>query len=119
MSVSIIIISVHALQNSWWGSLNQEGHILNVLLIFFFAVDVFSTSRNTKCHIKPAPDGILTLRPPIKERSVPESTTSEVGKMGRLFCTAEEVRWVRKVFSEMKQLSSYNQPVCKRQSGSL
>ncbi|XP_035755917.1 sentrin-specific protease 2 [Egretta garzetta] len=53
-------------------------------------IPCLSTSRNTKCHIKPAPDGILTLRPPIKERSVPESTTSEVGKMGRLFCTAEE-----------------------------
>ncbi|XP_033920224.1 sentrin-specific protease 2 isoform X2 [Melopsittacus undulatus] len=47
-------------------------------------------SRNGKCHIKPAPDGILTLRPPIKECTVPESTTPEVNKMGRLLCTAEE-----------------------------
>lgn len=77
------------------------------------AVDVFSTSRNGKHHIKPAPDGILTLRPPIRERTVPEPTTLEVSKMGRLFCTAEEVCWVRRVSSEMKQLSSYNKTVCK------
>lgn len=84
-----------------------------------FAVDVFSASRNGKHRIKPAPDSILTLRPPIKERTVPESTASEVSKMGRLFCTAEEVRWVRKVSFEMKQLSSYNKTVCKCWSGSL
>ncbi|XP_065531257.1 sentrin-specific protease 2 isoform X2 [Lathamus discolor] len=46
--------------------------------------------RNGKGHIKPAPEGILTLRPPIKECTVPESTTSEVSRMGRLLCTAEE-----------------------------
>ncbi|KFQ46721.1 Sentrin-specific protease 2, partial [Nestor notabilis] len=49
-----------------------------------------STSRNGKRHIKPAPDSILTLRPPIKECTMPESTTSEVSKMGRVLCTAEE-----------------------------
>ncbi|KAM6063501.1 sentrin-specific protease 2 [Theristicus caerulescens] len=53
-------------------------------------IPCLSTSRNGKYHITPAPDSILTLRPPIKERPVPESTTSEVSKMGRLFCTAEE-----------------------------
>lgn len=53
-------------------------------------IPCLSTSRNGKHHIKPAPDGILTLRPPIKERTVPESTTPEVSKMGRLFCAAEE-----------------------------
>ncbi|XP_009575128.1 PREDICTED: sentrin-specific protease 2 [Fulmarus glacialis] len=53
-------------------------------------IPCLSTSRNGKHHIKPAPDGILTLRPPIKERTVPESTTSEASKMGRLFCAAEE-----------------------------
>ncbi|XP_062462573.1 sentrin-specific protease 2 isoform X1 [Pezoporus occidentalis] len=50
----------------------------------------FSTGRNGNGHIKPAPEGILTLRPPIKECTVPESRTSEVSKMGRLLCTAEE-----------------------------
>ncbi|XP_026711352.1 sentrin-specific protease 2 [Athene cunicularia] len=54
------------------------------------AIPCPSTSRNVKYHIKPAPESILTLRPPIKERAKPESTTSEVIKMGRLFCTAEE-----------------------------
>ncbi|CAM9312221.1 unnamed protein product [Bubo scandiacus] len=54
------------------------------------AIPCPSTSRNVKCHIKPAPESILTLRPPIKERTKPESTTSEVSKMGRLFCAAEE-----------------------------
>ncbi|XP_042651756.1 sentrin-specific protease 2 isoform X2 [Tyto alba] len=49
-----------------------------------------STSRNGKCHVKPASDSILTQRPPIKERAVPEPTPAEAGKMGRLFCTAEE-----------------------------
>ncbi|KFP99279.1 Sentrin-specific protease 2, partial [Leptosomus discolor] len=62
---------------------------LNVpLILFSFAVGVFSASR--KHHIKPVPDNILTLRPPIKERPGPESTPSEVSKMGRLFCAAEE-----------------------------
>nr|XP_009487915.1 PREDICTED: sentrin-specific protease 2 [Pelecanus crispus] len=54
------------------------------------AVPCLSTSRHGKHHIKPASDSILTLRPPIKEHTVPESTTSEVNKTGRLFCTAEE-----------------------------
>ncbi|XP_064313179.1 sentrin-specific protease 2 [Phalacrocorax carbo] len=53
-------------------------------------IPYLSSSRSGKHHIKPAPDGILTLRPPIKERTVPESTTSEVSKTGRLLCTAEE-----------------------------
>lgn len=57
-----------------------------------FAVDVFSASRNGKHCIKPAPDSVLTLRPPIKERAGPESTASEANKTGRPFCTAEEVR---------------------------
>ncbi|XP_009951288.1 PREDICTED: sentrin-specific protease 1-like, partial [Leptosomus discolor] len=47
-------------------------------------------SASRKHHIKPVPDNILTLRPPIKERPGPESTPSEVSKMGRLFCAAEE-----------------------------
>ncbi|KAM6063085.1 sentrin-specific protease 2 isoform 2-T2 [Chlamydotis macqueenii] len=54
------------------------------------AIPYLSTSRNGKHHIKPAPDGILTLRPPIKEHTVPESATSEFSKMRRPFCTAEE-----------------------------
>lgn len=115
MSVSIII-SVHALQNSWWWSLNGEvcgySHIYSLNVFGYsldtvsFPTDVFSASRNDKGHIKPAPDGFLTLRPPIKECTVPESTTSEVSKMGRLLCTAEEVCRVWKVSLEMKQLSS-------------
>ncbi|KFP61492.1 Sentrin-specific protease 2, partial [Cariama cristata] len=47
-------------------------------------------SRNDNHHIKPAPDGILTLRPPLKECTVPESMTSGVGKTRRFFCAAEE-----------------------------
>lgn len=78
-----------------------------------FPIDDFSTSRNGKHHIKPIADGILTLRPPIKERTVQESMTSEVSKMGRLFCTAEEVHGERMVTFEMKQLGSYNKAVCK------
>ncbi|XP_054691801.1 sentrin-specific protease 2 isoform X2 [Grus americana] len=53
-------------------------------------IPCLSTSRNGKHHVKLAPDSILTPRPPIKERALPESTTSEVSKIGRLFCTAEE-----------------------------
>lgn len=57
-----------------------------------FAIDVFSAGRNGKHCVKPAPDSVLTLRPPIKERAGPESTASEANKAGRPFCTAEEVR---------------------------
>ncbi|XP_009975759.1 PREDICTED: LOW QUALITY PROTEIN: sentrin-specific protease 2 [Tauraco erythrolophus] len=49
-----------------------------------------STSWNGKTYMKPALDGISTQKPLIKESTVPESPASEVGKMGRLFCTAEE-----------------------------
>ncbi|XP_074009717.1 sentrin-specific protease 2 [Numenius arquata] len=55
-----------------------------------FAVDVFSTSENGKQSTKPASGSTLAPRPPIKELSVPESTTSEGSKMGRPLCTAEE-----------------------------
>ncbi|XP_075616842.1 sentrin-specific protease 2 isoform X1 [Balearica regulorum gibbericeps] len=54
------------------------------------AIPCLSISRNGKHHVKLAPDSILTPRPPIKEHALPESTTSEVSKIGRLFCTAEE-----------------------------
>ncbi|XP_030350295.1 sentrin-specific protease 2 [Strigops habroptila] len=60
------------------------------LSLSYKTVPRLSTSRNGKRHIKPAPGGILTLRPPIKECTAPESTASEVSKMGRVLCTAEE-----------------------------
>lgn len=84
-----------------------------------FSTDDFSMGRNGKHFIKPVPDVSLTLRPPIKERAVPESTTPEAIKMGRFYCTAEEVGWLRKVTFEMKQLSNYKEAACKGQSVSL
>ncbi|XP_069647887.1 sentrin-specific protease 2 isoform X2 [Haliaeetus albicilla] len=75
-------------------------------------VPCLSTSRNGKHHIKAAPDGILTLRPPIKERTVPEPTTSEVSKMGRLFCTAEEdvQRGEKEKYKQLLQLVKEKYP---------
>ncbi|XP_049659162.1 sentrin-specific protease 2 [Accipiter gentilis] len=75
-------------------------------------VPCLSTSRNGKHHIKPAPDGILTLRPPIRERTVPEPTTLEVSKMGRLFCTAEEdvQRGEKEKYKQLLQLVKEKYP---------
>ncbi|XP_064373218.1 sentrin-specific protease 2 isoform X2 [Dromaius novaehollandiae] len=53
-------------------------------------IPCLSTSRNGKHQIKPTLEDALTLRPPIRERTMLESTTLESGKMGRPFCTAEE-----------------------------
>ncbi|XP_035400965.1 sentrin-specific protease 2 isoform X1 [Cygnus atratus] len=53
-------------------------------------IPCLSTSRNGNHHIKPTPEDTITLRPPIKEHTTPESATSEVSKMGRPFCTVEE-----------------------------
>ncbi|XP_040423503.1 sentrin-specific protease 2 isoform X3 [Cygnus olor] len=53
-------------------------------------IPCLSTSRNGNHHIKPTPEDTVTLRPPIKEHTTPESATSEVSKMGRPFCTVEE-----------------------------
>ncbi|XP_071608149.1 sentrin-specific protease 2 isoform X2 [Heliangelus exortis] len=49
-----------------------------------------SKTKSGKHHLIPGPENTFTLRPPIKEHSVPESFTSEAGKMGRIFCTVEE-----------------------------
>ncbi|XP_071668465.1 sentrin-specific protease 2 isoform X2 [Patagioenas fasciata] len=65
--------------------LNKE-----TLSFYHRTIPCLSASRNGKHYIKPAPDSVLTLRPPIKERAGPESTTSEANKTGRPFCTAEE-----------------------------
>ncbi|XP_025892214.1 sentrin-specific protease 2 [Nothoprocta perdicaria] len=46
--------------------------------------------RHGKHHIKPTVEDALTLRPPIREHVMPESTSSESGKMGRPSCAAEE-----------------------------
>lgn len=72
-----------------------------------FAIGIFSTSRNGNHHVKTTPEDTVTLRPPIKEHTTPESATSEVSKMGRPFCTVEEVRWVRKLAFEITQFSSH------------
>ncbi|XP_035190441.1 sentrin-specific protease 2 isoform X2 [Oxyura jamaicensis] len=53
-------------------------------------IPYLSTSRNGNHHIKPTPGDTVTLRPPIKEHTMPEPATSEVGKMGRPFSTVEE-----------------------------
>ncbi|XP_010140524.1 PREDICTED: sentrin-specific protease 2-like, partial [Buceros rhinoceros silvestris] len=76
------------------------------------AIRCLSTSRNGKHHIKPVADGVLTLRPPIKERAVQESTTSEVSKMGRLFCTAEEdvQRGEKEKYKQLLQLVKAKYP---------
>ncbi|OPJ86807.1 sentrin-specific protease 2 [Patagioenas fasciata monilis] len=65
--------------------LNKE-----TLSFYHRTIPCLSASRNGKHYIKPAPDSVLTLRPPIKERAGPESTASEANKTGRPFCTAEE-----------------------------
>ncbi|KGL73169.1 Sentrin-specific protease 2, partial [Tinamus guttatus] len=49
-----------------------------------------STSGNGKHQVKAALEDTLTLRPPIREHVMLEATSSESGKMGRPFCTAEE-----------------------------
>ncbi|XP_067158211.1 sentrin-specific protease 2-like isoform X2 [Apteryx mantelli] len=53
-------------------------------------IPCLSASRNGKHRIKPTLEDALTLRPPIREHTMLESTTSESGKTGRPFCTAEE-----------------------------
>ncbi|XP_068811265.1 sentrin-specific protease 2 isoform X2 [Struthio camelus] len=53
-------------------------------------IPCLSTSRNGKHQIKPTLEESLTLRPPIREHAMLESTTSASSKMGRPFCTAEE-----------------------------
>lgn len=71
-----------------------------------FSIGDFSTGRNGKHSAKHLPDGSLTLRPPIKERAVPESVTPEATKTRKVHCTAAEVGWLREGTSAMKQLSS-------------
>ncbi|XP_068001300.1 sentrin-specific protease 2-like isoform X1 [Melanerpes formicivorus] len=69
-----------------------------------------SMGRNGKHFIKPVPDVSLTLRPPIKERAVPESTTPEAIKMGRFYCTAEEdvQRGEKEKYKQLLQLVKEN-----------
>ncbi|KFV66571.1 Sentrin-specific protease 2, partial [Dryobates pubescens] len=69
-----------------------------------------STGRNGKHFVKPVPDVSLTLRPPIKERAVPESTTPEAIKMGRFYCTAEEdvQRGEKEKYKQLLQLVKEN-----------
>ncbi|XP_064020785.1 sentrin-specific protease 2-like [Pogoniulus pusillus] len=52
--------------------------------------DTISTGRNGKHSAKHLPDGSLTLRPPMKERAVPESVTPEATKTRKVHCTAAE-----------------------------
>ncbi|XP_053930954.1 sentrin-specific protease 2 [Cuculus canorus] len=59
--------------------LNKE-----TLTLYHKPVSRLSANGNGTAHVKLAP------RPPIKEHAVPTSAASEVSKMGRLFCTAEE-----------------------------
>ncbi|XP_051481927.1 sentrin-specific protease 2 isoform X2 [Apus apus] len=56
-------------------------------------IPCLSKSRSGKHYIRPGPDSILTPRPPIKDSSEAPSSTSEAGKAGRFFCTAEEDVW--------------------------
>ncbi|XP_064930302.1 sentrin-specific protease 2 [Columba livia] len=87
--------------------LNKE-----TLSFYHRTIPCLSTSRNGKHCIKPAPDSVLTLRPPIKERSGPESTTSEANKTGRPFCTAEEgvQQEEKKKYKQLLELVKENYP---------
>ncbi|XP_009999812.1 PREDICTED: sentrin-specific protease 2, partial [Chaetura pelagica] len=58
-----------------------------------FSAGMILKSRSGKHYIRPGPDSILTPRPPIKDCSEAPSSTSEAGKVGRFFCTAEEDVW--------------------------
>ncbi|XP_064021137.1 sentrin-specific protease 2-like isoform X1 [Pogoniulus pusillus] len=60
------------------------------LLLSHKTVPFLSTGRNGKHSAKHLPDGSLTLRPPIKERAVPESVTPEATKTRKVHCTAAE-----------------------------
>ncbi|XP_054022819.1 sentrin-specific protease 2 [Dryobates pubescens] len=86
-------------------SLNRE-----TLSLSHKTVPHLSTGRNGKHFVKPVPDVSLTLRPPIKERAVPESTTPEAIKMGRFYCTAEEdvQRGEKEKYKQLLQLVKEN-----------
>ncbi|XP_040468370.1 sentrin-specific protease 2 [Falco naumanni] len=87
--------------------LNKE-----TLSLSYKTIPHLSPSRNGKHHVKPTPGDILTLRPPIRECAVPESTTSEGSKMGRLFCTAEEgvQRGEKEKYKQLLQLVKEKYP---------
>ncbi|XP_065596586.1 LOW QUALITY PROTEIN: sentrin-specific protease 2-like [Cyrtonyx montezumae] len=58
--------------------------------LFPMTIPHVSTNRNGEHCTKPTPEDTLTTRPPIKEHSVPEPSTSGAGRAVRLHCAAEE-----------------------------
>ncbi|XP_065604470.1 sentrin-specific protease 2 [Cyrtonyx montezumae] len=70
----------------------ESSAFLNRVTVALFPMTIphVSTNRNGEHCTKPAPEDTLTPRPPIKEHSAPEHSTSGAGKAVRPHCAAEE-----------------------------